>query len=193
MAMAGAPRSTAITTREPAGHCVLALAGSLRGASLNNAMLKMAGSCAPPGLHVIHYAGLGALPLFNADLQAHEPAAVVQLRERIALADALLIASPEYAHGVSGVMKNALDWMVASGVLVGKPVALWNASPRATHALAALRETLTVMSARLIDEAELQLLITQAGPDVPPVNPDPGSMHRALVALARLIGLVQPG
>jgi chromate reductase len=208
MATAGGRKSTATTMLERAafgsargaGHCiacpvrpltVLTLSGSLRKASLNSAMLKMAAHCAPAGMRVIHQPGLGKLPLFNPDLESREPAAVAQLRHDIAAADALLVASPEYAHGISGVMKNALDWMVASGVLAGKPVVLWNASPRATHALAALRETLTVMSARMIEEAELALLIKWANADAPPVNPDPSAMHRALVALAAFTCLTQ--
>jgi NAD(P)H-dependent FMN reductase len=94
-------------------------------------------------------------------------------------------ASPEYAHGVSGVMKNALDWMVASAVFADKPVVLWNASPRAVHAMAALRATLTVMASRLIDTAGLALLI-RPPPDAPgaaPLNPDPETMRSALAAL----------
>ncbi len=162
---------------------VLALSGSLRKASLNTAMLEMAADCAPAGLHIKLYPGLGALPLFNPDLEVQEPLSVAQLRHEIGSADALLIASPEYAHGVSGVMKNALDWMVASGVFVSKPVVLWNASPRASHALAALRETLTVMSARLIDEARLELLIKSPESSAGPDNPDPEGMLQALLAL----------
>ena len=166
---------------------VLALSGSLRRASLNTAMLTMAADCAPPGLRVHCYLGLGALPLFNPDLEAHEPESVAQLRHAIHDADAVLIASPEYAHGVSGVMKNALDWMVANGVFVDKPVVLWNASPRASHALAALRGTLAVMSARLIDDAGLALLIKAPDGGGPPVNLDPGSMQQALKVLADLL------
>ena len=170
---------------------LLTLSGSLRRSSLNTAMLRMAANCAPPSLDVSRPRSLGDLPLFNPDLEEHEPASVARLRHDIARADALLIASPEYAHGVSGVMKNALDWMVASGVFVDKPVVLWNASPRASHALAALRETLTVMSARLIDEASLELLIKSTDASAPPVNPDPGSMHRALTALAEVLRLTR--
>ncbi len=162
---------------------VLALSGSLRKASLNTAMLSMAAECAPPGLRVNLHRGLGDLPLFNPDLELHEPAAVLRLRTEITRANALLIASPEYAHGVSGVMKNALDWMVASGVFVDKPVVLWNASPRASLALAALRETLTVMSSRLVVEADLQVLVKAAEPGRAPVNPGPAAMTRALRAL----------
>ena len=166
---------------------VLAISGSLRKASLNTAMLTMAAACAPPGMHVKLFDRLGALPLFNPDLETNEPAAVARLRHDIAAADAVFVASPEYAHGVSGVMKNALDWMVASGVFVDKPVVLWNASPRASHALAALRETLTVMSAKLIAEAGLELLIKRTDDGAPPVNPCPGSMHRSLEHLARVL------
>lgn len=162
---------------------VLALSGSLRKASLNTAMLTMAAACAPPGVRVKLCSCLGELPLFNPDLESNEPPAVAHLRNQIAGADALLIASPEYAHGVSAVMKNALDWMVGSSVFVDKPVVLWNASPRASIALAALHETLTVMSARLITAASLELLIKAADSDGPVVNPDPGAMQAALQAL----------
>jgi NAD(P)H-dependent FMN reductase len=162
---------------------VLALSGSLRKASLNTAMLAMAARCAPPGLRVSRPRLLGDLPLFNPDLEAEDPPSVARLRHAIARADALLIASPEYAHGVSGVMKNALDWMVGSSVFVDKPVVLWNASPRASLALAALRETLVVMSSRLIDAAALELLIQSPAAGTTPVNPDPDAMRRALLAL----------
>ena len=164
---------------------VLALSGSLRAASLNTAMLSMAINCAPPGLTVQLYLGLGELPAFNPDLKFQDFPAVVRLHHLIGAADALLIASPEYAHGVSGVMKNALDWIVASDVMVHKPVALWNAAPRASHAIAALRETLTVMSAHLVDTAHLNLLIRAAAPGQPVTNPDPAAIRRALVSLQK--------
>ena len=170
---------------------VLTLSGSLRHSSLNTAMLLMAANRAPQGLGVSRPRRLGDLPLFNPDLEVYEPPPVARLRRDIARAGAVLIASPEYAHGVSGVMKNALDWMVASGVFVDKPVVLWNASPRARHALATLRETLTVMSARLIDEAGLELSINWPNASAPPVNPDPGSMHQALKALAEVLRLTR--
>lgn len=162
---------------------VLALCGSLREASLNAAMLTMADSCAPSGLHVHVYRSLGDLPLFNPDLQSQEPPPVTRLRRDIASADALLIASPEYAHGVSGVMKNALDWLVATSVFVSKPVVLWNASPRATHALASLRETLAVMAARLIDEAGIELQFASSQAHVALANPDAAAMESALIVL----------
>jgi NAD(P)H-dependent FMN reductase len=96
--------------------------------------------------------GFAGLPFFNPDLDGAElSAAVAAFRTIIGSADGVLISSPEYARGVAGVMKNALDWLVASFEFPGKPVALINTSPRATHALAALRLTLETMSARIVD------------------------------------------
>lgn len=136
---------------------ILALSGSLRAASLNSALLRAVARLAPAGIEVNVCSLLGGLPLFNPDLEATDPAPVAAFRRQVIAADALLIASPEYAHGVSGVMKNALDWMVSSEAFVYKPVALLNASPRASHALAALRETLTVMSAQIVDAASISV------------------------------------
>jgi NAD(P)H-dependent FMN reductase len=99
------------------------------------------------------YDRLGELPHFNPDLDVGRPPdAVAELRERIGASHALLISSPEYAHGPPGVLKNALDWLVASVEFPGKPVVLLNTSPHAVHAQAALRETLTVMCATLESE-----------------------------------------
>lgn len=111
------------------------------------------------------FSGIGDLPLFNPDIEATDPAPVARLRNGVIGADAVLIASPEYAHGITGVMKNALDWVVSSEAFVFKPVALLNASPRATHAQAALREILTVMSANIVDEASITLPVIGSGLD----------------------------
>lgn len=142
---------------------ILAISGSLRKASLNTALLRAVARIAPPGIEVALYRGLGDLPLFNPDIEATEPAPVVALREQILASDALLIASPEYAHGITGAIKNALDWMVGNESFVNKPVALLNASPRATHAQAALRETVCTMSAFIVDGACITVPILGSG------------------------------
>lgn len=136
---------------------ILAISGSLRAASYNTAALKAAARLAPPGVKVQLYQGIGTLPLFNPDLDNADIAAVDDWRAAIDSADALLIASPEYAHGVSGVLKNALDWAVSMASFPGKPVALLNTSPRATIAQASLREILLTMSASLVDAASTSL------------------------------------
>lgn len=142
---------------------LLAISGSLRAASLNTMLLRAVARIAPSEMKVILFDGLGDLPLFNPDLEDTAPIPVIALRRAIISADALLIASPEYAHGVTGVIKNALDWMVGNESFVNKPVALLNASPRATHAYAALRETIVTMSARVLDAASITVPILGSG------------------------------
>ncbi len=136
---------------------ILALSGSLRAASENTRVLRAAARLAPVHVRVVVYSGLGELPLFNPDIESPNPPAVAALRMAINAADAVVIASPEYAHGVSAVIKNALDWMAGNESFVNKPVAVVNAAPRASHAYLALRETVTMMSARVIDAACITL------------------------------------
>ncbi|MEO5913889.1 MAG: NADPH-dependent FMN reductase [Luteolibacter sp.] len=137
---------------------LLAISGSLRAASANTAVLRAAIELAPSEVTITLYDGLAELPHFNPDLDGEiAPPAVVEFRRQLAAADGVLISCPEYAHGVPGSFKNALDWVVGSGEFVDKPVALINASPHSTWALASLTETLTVMSARLVDEAAVTL------------------------------------
>ncbi|MES1195526.1 MAG: NADPH-dependent FMN reductase [Steroidobacter sp.] len=138
---------------------LLALCGSLRRASLNAILLRATQRITPDEITIEIYPTLGNLPLFNPDLESSLPAPVVDLRDSIIQADGLIIASPEYARGISGVMKNALDWMVGNESFVYKPVMLLNTSPRAYHALDALRLTLQTMSAVVVDEAHVAVQI----------------------------------
>ena len=142
---------------------VLALCGSLRSVSMNAALLRAAARLSPPGVQVELFEGIGSLPLFNPELETAMPAPVSALHARVAASDALLIASPEYAHGVTGVLKNALDWLVSFEGFVDRRVAIFNASPRSVHADAALREILTTMSARLVTAACLSLPLRGTG------------------------------
>lgn len=135
----------------------LAISGSLRAASINSALLRATARLAPPGITVRLSAGIGDFPLFNPDIETPTPAAVARFMAEIAAADALIIASPEYAHGVPGPMKNALDWLVSTEHFIDKPVALFNASPLSTWAPAALHEIVKVMSARIVEPACITL------------------------------------
>jgi chromate reductase, NAD(P)H dehydrogenase (quinone) len=132
---------------------VLAFSGSLRKASINSAVLRAAQRLAPGGMEVTIFGGVGALPLFNPDLEAALPEPVPALYAAVARADALLFASPEYAHGVTGAIKNTLDWLVGFEPAAGKRVAVFNAAPRARHADDALRETLQTMAMLVVDAA----------------------------------------
>lgn len=132
---------------------ILAVSGSLRAKSTNTALLQACALLAPAGMRLELYEGTGALPHFNADLDTESPpAAVAQWRSRVAAADALIIACPEYARGVPGTLKNALDWLAGSSDIVEKPVALLNGSARSTHAQESLAIILKTISARLIAE-----------------------------------------
>ncbi|MFZ6711549.1 NADPH-dependent FMN reductase [Undibacterium sp. TC9W] len=141
---------------------ILAICGSLRAASLNAMLIRALSRLAPPDIIIQVYQGMATLPLFNPDLDLSPPASVLSLKEQIAAADIVLIASPEYAHGMTGVIKNALDWTVSSDVFVYKPVVVLNASPRARHADAALREVLSVMSAKILETASVQVPVIGA-------------------------------
>jgi NAD(P)H-dependent FMN reductase len=126
--------------------------------SSNSALIDAVARLAPEGVNVSIFDKLGEIPPFNPDLDSNDPPeAVARFRARLQDADGVLISSPEYAHGVPGTLKNALDWLVGSGELVGKPIALVNATSRATHAWASLAETLTVMSGRVIADASLTI------------------------------------
>lgn len=135
---------------------VLAISGSLRSRSTNAALLRAAQRLAPGGIKVTLYSGLGQLPVFNPDDDIN-PAlpAVADFRRRLRESDGVLVACPEYAHGVPGGIKNALDWVVASGELIGKPLALFHASPRSDISREALAEILVTMAVRLIHEASV--------------------------------------
>jgi chromate reductase, NAD(P)H dehydrogenase (quinone) len=142
---------------------VLAISGSLRRASTNTAALEALARLAPEGVKVLVYGDLTKLPPFNPDHDMEDkpkPEPIETLRALVDASDALVIAAPEYAHGLPGALKNALDWLVASETFAGKPTALINTSPRAFHAQASLREILSTMAARLIPEAFVSISLT---------------------------------
>lgn len=136
---------------------LLAISGSLRAVSSNTALLEAAALLAPEGVTVTLYAGLARLPHFNPDDDDSAAAEVVALRQAVRESAGLLISVPEYAHGLPGSFKNALDWLVSEVDFSGKPVAILHASPSSVHALASLREILKTMDAHLIEDACLTL------------------------------------
>ncbi len=170
---------------------LLAISGSLRRASTNSALLRAVRQLAPAEITVEVYGELALLPPFNPDLELPYPPAVERLRRQLNAADGVLLASPEYAHGISGVLKNSLDWLVGCEAWVGKPVALLNAAPRAHHALEALAEVLRTMSARLVVEAALAVPLLGSGLDEDGIvgHPEIAPRLRAmLLTFARAIG-----
>jgi chromate reductase len=132
---------------------ILAISGSLRPNSSNNAVIDAAIELVGGNATFIKYEGLGTLPHFN---DSKEPAeTVVDLREQIKQADGVFICSPEYAFGVPGSLKNALDWTVSSGELVCKPLALITAATGGDKAHAALLHTFTALSCNIPEDGKL--------------------------------------
>jgi NAD(P)H-dependent FMN reductase len=169
---------------------LLAVSGSLRGKSTNTELLRAAAALAPDEVDVVLYDGIGQLPHFNPDLEDALPSSVGELRARVAAAAGLLISSPEYAHGVPGSFKNALDWLVGGPEFVYKPVALFNASPRASYAQESLAETIRTMSGRIVFEASLSLPLLGQGLDAEGIVARPelaSAIRRAIIALVEAI------
>jgi NAD(P)H-dependent FMN reductase len=172
---------------------LLAVSGSLRSRSINTEVLRAAALVAPPQVRVTLFDGLGTLPHFNPDLDgagAVPPAAIQAFRSRVARADGVLICTPEYAHGVPGTLKNALDWLVSGPEIIHKPIVLLNASPRSTHAQASLAETLRTMSAELVAGASIDLPIDGRRLEAREVAADPALAARLRSGLEALAGAV---
>ena len=144
---------------------ILALSGSLRQASYNMAALEALNKLVPDNVEVVVYKSLGSLPLFNPDLEGQVIPAIDELRNALSDSSGLMIASPEYAHGISGVLKNALDWLVSGEEFIYMPVVLINTSPRATHAQAALREVVKTMSGNIIEKACISIPLLSSNLD----------------------------
>lgn len=140
---------------------IIGISGSLRTASVSTALLKTAATLTPGYVTLMIYDRLGNLPHFNPELDNEPvPPAVLDFRSQLNSSAGVIISTPEYAHGIPGALKNALDWLVASGELYEKPVTLFSASPYASFAHASLIETLTVMMARLIPDAFINVSAT---------------------------------
>lgn len=169
---------------------ILAISGSLRKISSNTALLLAAIALLPKNVKMKLYNGLGNLPHFNPDLEPTEPSSVTALRTQVKWSDGLLISSPEYAHGIPGVLKNALDWLVSGEEFVGKPIALFNASPRAIHAQASLTEIVTTMAGRIVPEASITVSLLGKNLDANGIIADPeisGKLQASVISFANAI------
>lgn len=170
---------------------ILALSGSLRVGSTNTALLHAAAALAPAGVTLKLYQRLAALPFFMpGGYDEPAPLAVTAFREQLRAADALLICTPEYVHSMPGVLKNALEWLVASGELRHKPAAVWSASPApdgGSRAHAGVVALLATLEARLVPAAALQISQAPARVHEEGIVTDPAlttDLRAAVAALA---------
>ena len=132
---------------------ILAISGSLRASSSNTNILRVLANLAPKDVSIEIYEGICTLPHFNPEIDdGRELISVQDWRSQISQADAIIFCTPEYAHGVPGVLKNALDWIVSSGEFMHKPTAVISASPSpdgGEKANASLVQTLRMMMAEI--------------------------------------------
>ncbi|MFE6779869.1 NADPH-dependent FMN reductase [Streptomyces sp. NPDC057702] len=142
---------------------ILAISGSLHTPSSTTAVLDTALETLDPSTWTATHGDIGALPHFNQNLDREGAApqpAVAALRSAVADTDALLFVSPEYAHGMPGVLKNAIDWLAGSGALEGRPTAVVTASGLPAGGVFAydhLRESLGKLGARIVEDACLRV------------------------------------
>jgi chromate reductase, NAD(P)H dehydrogenase (quinone) len=164
---------------------ILALCGSLRAQSTNLSLLTAARELAGESFHL--YRDLGALPHYNADVEeAGIPHPVAALRKYVQDASAVVISSPEYARGVPGSLKNALDWLVGGPEFYAKPYALWSASDRAVNVDAALQLTLDTMSGRRVEAACITVPLLGKRPSSAEILADRSARSALDAALAAL-------
>ena len=169
---------------------ILAICGSIQARSTNRALLRTARRIAPGAVDVVDSVPVGDVPHFNPDIERDgpAPAAVRELRAQVQAADGVLIASPEYAHSLPGVLKNALDWLVGSGELYGKRVAVLCASPRpegCAHGREALERTLDAQGATVVVSVTVGVVAADKARDE---LGDPASVGAVAAALRALTG-----
>jgi chromate reductase, NAD(P)H dehydrogenase (quinone) len=139
---------------------ILAIPGSLRPTSSSNTILKQALKMFPGDIKSMVYNDVGNLPHFNDSNDTIE--SVNNFRSLIQSANGVLICQPEYAFGVAGSLKNALDWTVGSGEFVDKPVALITAATGGENAHAAMQLILTAMNSIIVKDATLVIPFVKA-------------------------------
>ncbi|RWB50745.1 NADPH-dependent FMN reductase [Mesorhizobium sp.] len=171
---------------------ILAISGSLRAASTNSALVAALAANAPADCRATVYDGLGRLRIFNPDDEGERtPREAAALIDAVTRADGVIVSCPEYAHGVPGGMKNALDWLVSRDAAVGKPAMLVHASPRSLYARAALAEIMRTMSFALYEDAALEIaLLGKKPPEIEAILAEPANrqaMREAVQSFAAFI------
>ena len=169
---------------------LLTVSGSLRTGSSNSTLLAAAARVAPGEIEVTPYTWLAALPAFSPDIETADavPPAVAHWRAALAAADAVLFSSPEYAHGIPGAFKNALDWVVGSGELVDKRVGLLSPSAMSQFAHPQIVEVLTTMSAVVVPRATVVIDLPRRGLDADRLVHDPAVAQVLRGVIFELLG-----
>lgn len=142
---------------------VVAICGSLRSASSNLGLVRMAQRLAPESLAIEHFDSIGSLPFYDEDLEADPPTVVRAWRDTVSAADAVFIASPEYNFGPTGVLKNAVDWVtrpLGQHALRGKVLSIASSagSTGGSHMTEQLSGILTLLGNTVVNEPAIQIV-----------------------------------
>ena len=153
---------------------IFAISGSLREGSSNHNILRLLGKMIPADINYTIYEGLRDIPAFDPGIDDDTlPPAVSNLRKQLSQADGIVICTPEYAFGVPGALKNALDWTVSSGSFSGKPTAIITASTGGENAHEAMIKILGAIDAKLAPETTLLIQSVKSKIDVEGKVTDP--------------------
>ncbi|RUU01580.1 NAD(P)H-dependent oxidoreductase [Mesorhizobium sp. USDA-HM6] len=172
---------------------LLAISGSLRAASTNSALVAALAANAPSDCRVTVYDGLGRLAIFNPDDEGERtPREAAALIDAVTRADGVIVSCPEYAHGVPGGIKNALDWLVSRDAAVGKPAMLVHASARSLYARAALAEIMRTMSFALYEDTTLEIALLGKKPaEIEAILGEPANRQAMREAVSAFAGFIR--
>jgi NAD(P)H-dependent FMN reductase len=168
---------------------ILAISGSLRPNSSNTLLVQAISKMVPDYVDFSIYENLESIPFFNDSDEA--PGAVRDFRNKIAEANGVLVCSPEYAFGISGVLKNALDWTVSSSEFMDKPVAVITAAVNGEKAHAALLQVFEALSANVIEGGTLIIPFIRAKLNLDAEITDQSTLLSVSSVLNSLIGTIQ--
>ena len=172
---------------------ILAISGSTRAASTNTALLRGFAAIAPTGMTVTVYDQLASLPVFSADIDATPPTAVTNFKQRVARADGIVFASPEYVRSIPGGLKNAIDWLVSSDAIIAKPMAILHGSHRGDDMLDTLRCVLATVSSGFSPDLFARFaLIGKTPAQVTETLATPENAEQLRAFLSQFIALANP-
>jgi chromate reductase, NAD(P)H dehydrogenase (quinone) len=163
---------------------LLAVSGSLRSHSSNTLLVERVAALADDKIAIDLFTDLHRLPHFNPDDEPSDDAIVQDLTRRMRAADGFVVSTPEYAHGVPGSLKNALDWLVGTDAFIEKPFALLRACDRSIHAPTSLIEILTTMSGIHLAQADFTIDLRGKGDRITDMLTSTSSTERIRSSMA---------
>lgn len=174
-------------------YTILAVPGSLSVQSSNMHILRHIGNHYIPGtINFIIYNGVGQLPHFSPSIDTEPvPEAVKDWRQQLDAADAVLICTPEYAFGVPGALKNALDWTVSSDNFGKKPLGIITASSKGDNAHASLQLTFKALGAAVAEKALLLIPFVRTKVNDAGVVTDPATADAIRQVVDNLINAIE--